>query len=116
MRPRQLNLVWDVTGHDESQPLARLCGDVHRVGQFGFLVFQIGDLRAQCGLAGGQLFHLGALREVGANRAGNCQRQDAHHSCEDGGSAGGEPELLFALLINRRRDHPPDRLGKTVPD
>jgi hypothetical protein len=24
--------------------------------------------------------------------------------------------LLLALLINRRRDHPPDRLGQTVPD
>ena len=34
---RQLNLIGNVTGLDEAEPLAGLGGDVDRVGEFGLL-------------------------------------------------------------------------------
>jgi hypothetical protein len=109
-----LYLVRDLSGHDESQPLAGLGCDVNRVGESGLLPFQVSDLLAERGLAGGQLFHFGALREIRTYRPRDGQGQDTHHRRKDGSSARGEPEPLLALLLNRRRDDASDRSGQVV--
>ena len=98
-RRRQLHLVRDVTGHHEPEPLAGLRGDVDRVGELDLLRLEFGDLRAQGRLAGGELLHLGALREVGAHRAGDGQRQHAHHRGQDGGPPRGRTQPLLAAAV-----------------
>ena len=47
---RQLHLIRDVAGHHETQTLACLRGDEHRVAEFGLLAFELVDLFAQRGL------------------------------------------------------------------
>jgi len=62
-------LIRDLAGHHEPEALASLRRDVGGVGQLALLLLEIGDLVTQRGFGGGQLLHLGALREVGTDRA-----------------------------------------------
>ena len=86
----QLHLIRNIAGHHEAQPFPGLGGDEHRIVELGLLLFEIADLGPQRGLGGDELLHLGALREVGPHRAGDRQRQHAHHRGQDRRAARGE--------------------------
>ena len=110
----QLHLIRNVAGHHESEPLAGLRRDVHRVGEFDLLLLEFGDLRPQPGLGGGQLFHLGPLGEVRTHRPGDGQGEHAHHGGEDRRPPGRRAEPLLGLLLGRLRNGFPDRVGAVV--
>ena len=110
----QLHLIGNVAGHHEPEPLAGLRRDVHRVGELDLLLLEFGDLCPQLGLGGRQLFHLGPLREVGAHRPGDGQGEHTHHGGQDRRPPGRRAEPLLGLLLGRRNNGFPDRIGAVV--
>ena len=95
--------------HHEPEALAGLRRDVGGVGQLALLLLEIGDLVTQRGFGGGQLLHLGALREVGADRAGDGQGQHTDHSRQDRRPSRGQTEALIRTLLGRFGDRLFDR-------
>ena len=91
----KLDLIRDISRLNEAQTLTGLRRDVRRIGEFDLLLLEIGDLAAQRGFGGGQLFHLGALREISANRAGDGERQHADNRRQDRGPPSGQAQPLL---------------------
>jgi len=94
-----LDLVWDVARLHEAQTLAGLRRNVGRVRELDLLLLQIADLLPQSGFGGGELFHLSALRKIGADRAGDGERQHADNRRQDCSPARGQAKPLVGPLL-----------------
>jgi len=85
--------------------------NVSRVGELALLLLEVGDLLPQSGFGGGELLHLGALREIGADRAGDGERQHADNRRQDRSAPRGQTEPLLRPLLGRLGDRLFDRFN-----
>ena len=105
-RPSAGSCTWNGVSPGFTKPSrSRACAAIYAGSpSLPFCCSQVGDLMAQRGLGRGQLFHLGALREVGAYRTGDGQRQHTDHRGQHRRAPRGETQPLFGPLLDRFGD------------
>jgi hypothetical protein len=101
-RRGKLDLIRDITRLHKPQTLAGLGRNVSRVSELDPLLLEIGDLLPQSSFGSSQLFHLGALRQIGADRTGDGERQQADNRRQDCGPPRGQATCAAGPVPNRR--------------